>query len=55
MPGTLTQVMSGQIDVGWSAPPFGIDRVQKGEIVIIARGNEVQQIKDQRCGFPSPI
>jgi NitT/TauT family transport system substrate-binding protein len=47
MPGTLTQVMSGQIDVGWSAPPFGLDRAQKGEIVIIARGNEVRQIKDQ--------
>ena len=22
-PGTYTQVMSGQIDIGWSAPPFG--------------------------------
>ena len=22
---TLTQVMSGQIDVGWASPPFGID------------------------------
>ncbi len=26
-PGTLTQVMSGQIDVGWSAPPFGLDQL----------------------------
>src|SRR3989304_2540002 len=24
--GTLTQVMSGQIDVGWSAPPFRLDQ-----------------------------
>ena len=27
---TLTQVMSGQIDVGWSAPPFGLDLIDKG-------------------------
>ena len=24
---TLTQVMSGQIDVGWSAPPFGLEQL----------------------------
>ncbi len=47
MPGTLTQVMSGQIDVGWSAPPFGLDQAERGEIVIVARGNEVEQVKQQ--------
>ena len=47
MPGTLTQVMSKQIDVGWSAPPFGLDQAQRGEIVIIARGNDVEQVKQQ--------
>ena len=26
---TLTQVMSGQIDVGWSAPPFGLDQLDE--------------------------
>src|ERR671921_16081 len=24
-PSTLTQVMSGQIDIGWAAPPFALD------------------------------
>src|SRR6478752_1027281 len=24
-PATLTAVMSGQVDVGWAAPPFGLD------------------------------
>jgi NitT/TauT family transport system substrate-binding protein len=47
MPGTLTQVMSGQIDVGWSAPPFGLDQAARGEIAIIARGNDVEQVKQQ--------
>src|SRR5437762_2822625 len=47
MPGTLTQVMSGQIDVGWSAPPFGLDQAAQGKIVIVARGNDIEQIKQQ--------
>ena len=44
---TLTQVMSGQIDVGWSAPPFGLDRLDKGEIRIIASGNDASVFKGQ--------
>lgn len=43
----LTQVMSGQIDVGWAAVPFGIDRTDSGEIRIIATGNDVPGVKDQ--------
>src|SRR5918993_465996 len=39
-PSTLTQVMSGQIDVGWSAPPFGLDLLDQGKIRIIASGND---------------
>jgi NitT/TauT family transport system substrate-binding protein len=44
---TLTQVMSGQIDVGWSAPPFGLDRLDKKEIRIIATGNDASVFKGQ--------
>src|SRR5437667_5851974 len=29
--GTLTQVMSGQIDIGWAAPPFGHEGTQGGK------------------------
>ncbi|HSD00001.1 MAG TPA: ABC transporter substrate-binding protein, partial [Casimicrobiaceae bacterium] len=32
---TLTQVMSGQVDVGWSAPPFGLDQLDEKKIRII--------------------
>jgi NitT/TauT family transport system substrate-binding protein len=44
---TLTQVMSGQIDIGWSSPPFGIAAAQEGKIRIVARGNELPHFRDQ--------
>jgi NitT/TauT family transport system substrate-binding protein len=44
---TLTQVMSGQIDVGWSAPPFGLEQLDKGQIRIIATGNDAVAFKGQ--------
>jgi NitT/TauT family transport system substrate-binding protein len=44
---TFTQVMSGQVDVGWSSPPFGLDAAQAGRIRIIARGSELPYFRDQ--------
>ena len=35
-----TAVMSGQVDVGWSAPPFGLDQLDRNEIRQIATGND---------------
>lgn len=46
-PGTLTQVMSGQIDVGWSVPPFVLQQVADGKAQIIARGSDVAAIRNQ--------
>ncbi|HVG52230.1 MAG TPA: ABC transporter substrate-binding protein, partial [Xanthobacteraceae bacterium] len=46
-PGTLTQVMSGQIDVGWAAPPFGLDQLDKKEIRIVASGNDASVFAGQ--------
>jgi NitT/TauT family transport system substrate-binding protein len=46
-PGTLTQVMSGQIDVGWSVPPFVLQQVADGKARIIARGSDVEAIRNQ--------
>jgi NitT/TauT family transport system substrate-binding protein len=46
-PATLTQVMSGQIDVGWSAPPFGLNLLDEGKIRIIATGSDSTVFKDQ--------
>jgi len=39
-PATLTSVMSGQVDVGWAAPPVGLEQLDKKEIRIIATGND---------------
>jgi NitT/TauT family transport system substrate-binding protein len=44
---TLTQVMSDQVDVGWSAPPFGLDQLDAGQIRIIASGNDANVFKGQ--------
>ena len=44
---TLTQVMSGQIDVGWSAPPFGMQQLDEGKIRIVASGNDATVFKGQ--------
>jgi NitT/TauT family transport system substrate-binding protein len=46
-PGTLTAVMSGQVDVGWAAPPFGLDQLDKKEIRILATGNDAAVFKGQ--------
>ena len=44
---TLTQVMSGQVDVGWSAPPFGLDQLDEHKIRIVASGNDADVFKGQ--------
>src|SRR5881398_2753093 len=46
-PATLTQVMSGQIDVGWAAPPFGLQQLDEGKIRIVASGNDAAVFKGQ--------
>lgn len=46
-PGTLTSVMSGQIDIGWAAPPFGVKEIKEGKIRIIARGSDVPSLRGQ--------
>jgi len=43
----LTAVMSGQIDVGWAAPPFGLDQLDQKQIRIIATGNDAAAFKGQ--------
>jgi NitT/TauT family transport system substrate-binding protein len=44
---TFTQVMSGQIDVGWSSPPFAVEAVDQGRIRIVARGSDVPAFAHQ--------
>src|SRR5437588_8051241 len=44
---TLTQAMSGQVDVGWASPPFGLDMLDEGRIRLIARGSDAPSTRDQ--------
>jgi NitT/TauT family transport system substrate-binding protein len=44
---TLTQVMSGQIDVGWSSPPFGFKQMDEGAIKIVGRANDAPLVRGQ--------
>jgi NitT/TauT family transport system substrate-binding protein len=46
-PATYTQVITGQIDVGWSVPPFALKDLQEKKIEIIARGNDVAAVQAQ--------
>ena len=46
-PGTLTAVMSGQVDIGWAAPPFGLQEIKDGKIRIVARGSDIPSLKGQ--------
>ena len=39
-PGTYTQVMSGQIDVGWAGAPFGVDAVEQGKTRVVAKASD---------------
>ncbi len=44
---TFTQTMTGQVDIGWSAPPFGIADLQQGRIRIIVRLSDVPAFRNQ--------
>src|SRR5262245_36082336 len=46
-PATLTAVMSGQIDIGWAAPPFGLQEEKDGKIRIIGRGSDATSLHGQ--------
>jgi NitT/TauT family transport system substrate-binding protein len=44
---TFTQAMTGQVDVGWSSPPFGVEAIEQGRIRVVARGSDVPSFRDQ--------
>ena len=47
VPGTYTQTMTGQIDIGWSVVPFALKDVNDGKIRIIARASEAKDLQNQ--------
>ena len=44
---TITQTMTGQVDVGFGAAPFGLDLVEAGKTRIIATGNDVVALRSR--------
>ena len=46
-PATLTMAMTGQIDIGRGAAPFGLELVDEGKIRVIARGSEIKARSDE--------
>jgi NitT/TauT family transport system substrate-binding protein len=47
LPATLTQVMTGQIDIGWAVPPFALRELQEGRIAIVVRARDATELKDE--------
>jgi len=47
VPATFTQVMSGQVDIGFSTPPFGLDALSAGKGRLIALANDLPSIRNQ--------
>src|SRR5438067_510120 len=39
--------MSGQVDIGWSSPPFGVADLDSGKIRIVARESDVPAFRNQ--------
>ena len=44
---TFTQTMSGQVDVGWSSPPFGLEAAEQGKIRIVGHASDVEALRTQ--------
>jgi len=44
---TFTQVMSGQIDVGWSVVPLVVEAVDAGKVRIIGTAGDIPSFRDQ--------
>ena len=42
---TITQTMTGQVDVGFGAAPFGLDLMEAGKARIVATGNDVTALR----------
>jgi NitT/TauT family transport system substrate-binding protein len=47
VPATFTQVMSGQVDIGFSTPPFGLDALSAGKGRLVALANDLPSVRNQ--------
>ena len=40
-------MLSGQIDIGWASPPFGMKELKEGKIRILIRGSDAPSLRGQ--------
>lgn len=45
--GSFTMTMSGQIDAGWSVPPFRLKEIEEGKINVVVRGSDAPELDNQ--------
>jgi len=46
IPEVYTAVRTGQSDAGWSVAPFQLDKVEKGELRVVVKGEEITAMKE---------
>lgn len=44
---TFTQLITGQVDVGWSVAPFQLKAIDEGKVRVIAKASDLQAIRNQ--------
>jgi len=44
---TLTAVMTGQVDVGWASPPFGLKELEEGKTHVVAKATDSALVRGQ--------
>src|SRR5258708_21110018 len=52
VPSTITQVMSGQVDIGWSVAPFVLDLLSTRAARMIARASDIAAIREPTIRVP---
>lgn len=45
-PSVFTAVKTGQADAGWAVPPLFLDKMEKGEIRVVFRGEEIERLRE---------
>ena len=46
IPDIFTAIKTGQAEAGFAAVPFFMDRIEKGEIQIVFKGDEIEKLRD---------
>jgi len=47
---TFERLSANELDVGWAAPPFGVDKIEQGAIRVVARADDMPRIRNKTVG-----